>query len=221
MRDYKMPDIYVKENIEDYLILLDAGHGGIINGEYVTPGKRAYHDGIPYYEGVGNRIIRDKIAEILKDWNINYEYVDNTENDISLVERVKRINNIARKYKNKRVLLVSIHSDAFSDPSAHGWSVYTSVGDTGLADKAATLAYLRIIDQFPEEKMRIDMSDGDPDKESQFYILKYTNCPAVLTENFFMTNPKECKEILMTEEGQNKIAIAHALFINDYIKKYL
>ena len=33
--------------------------------------------------------------------------------------------------------------------------------------------------------MRADLSDGDFDKEENFYILKHTNCPAIFTENFF------------------------------------
>ena len=38
---------------------------------------------------------------------------------------------------------------------------------------------------FTLKKIRKDNSDGDPDKEYNFYILKHTQCPAVLTENFF------------------------------------
>ena len=54
-------------------------------------------------------------------------------------------------------------------------------------------------------KLRFDYSDGDADKEANFYILKNTTCPAVLIENFFMTNKKDYN-YLMSEKGQNKIA---------------
>jgi len=57
--------------------------------------------------------------------------------------------------------------------------------------------------------MRTDYSDGDPDKEAQFDVLVDTRMPAVLTENFFMDNIDECKNILMTESGRNRIADAH------------
>ncbi len=33
--------------------------------------------------------------------------------------------------------------------------------------------------------------------------------PAILTENFFMGNEEECKRILMTRDGRDKIAMAH------------
>ena len=34
--------------------------------------------------------------------------------------------------------------------------------------------------------------------------------PAVLTENFFMDNEEECKEILLTKQGRDLIAEFHA-----------
>ena len=41
------------------------------------------------------------------------------------------------------------------------------------------------------QKIRRDYSDGDPDWEENFYILSKTQCPAVLTENFFMDNKED------------------------------
>lgn len=52
------------------------------------------------------------------------------------------------------------------------------------------------------------MTDGDPDKESGFYILKHTKCPAVLTENLFQDN-KEDVEFLLSEEGKRAIISLH------------
>jgi|TARA_R110000851_G_scaffold147580_7_gene287532 N-acetylmuramoyl-L-alanine amidase len=190
------------------LVLIDAGHGGMIDGVYQTKGKRSpvWEDGRQYFEGVGNRILRAKVAAGLEKLGIEYKYVTYTEKDISLRNRVAAINKICNLRGFKNVLLLSIHSDAFSKESAHGWSVYTSVGDTGTSDIFATNLYLEMIKQFPNMKSRIDMSDGDVDKEAQFYILRKSYCPAALVENFFMTNRKECQEILMTEDGQDKIA---------------
>ena len=44
----------------------------------------------------------------------------------------------------------------------------------------------------PDKKFGKDTKDGDVDYESNFYVIKKANCPAVLTENFFYT----CKENL-------------------------
>jgi len=49
---------------QKFIYLLDAGHGGLIDGKYTTAGKRSpiWDDDSVYYEGVGNRDIRKKLA---------------------------------------------------------------------------------------------------------------------------------------------------------------
>jgi len=61
--------------------------------------------------------------------------------------------------------------------------------------------------EFPEQKMRTDPSDGDPDKEANFYVLKHTTCPAILMEWFFMDTLKDCK-FMITEECHKRVAMA-------------
>ena len=65
-------------------------------------------------------------------------------------------------------------------------------------------------------KIRKDMADGDPDKESSFYILKHTKCPAVLTENLFQDN-KEDVDFLLSEEGKRTIVSLHVKGICKYL----
>jgi hypothetical protein len=55
--------------------------------------------------------------------------------------------------------------------------------------------------------MRKDTRDGDSDQESNFWVLRKTVMPAILSENFFMTNRKE-SAILLSEEGRDRIAIS-------------
>jgi len=68
--------------------------------------------------------------------------------------------------------------------NATGWSAYTSVGITS-SDKLAECLYNAAKKNLSDKKLRTDYSDKDSDIESNFYILKHTLCPAVLTENFF------------------------------------
>ena len=63
-------------------------------------------------------------------------------------------------------------------------------------------------DEFPDHKLRKDTSDSDMDKEAAFYVLRKTRMPAILSENFFMTNRREC-ELLLTEEFRERIAECH------------
>jgi len=68
--------------------------------------------------------------------------------------------------------------------NASGWEIYTSKGNTK-ADKLATCIYNAAKNNLKGKKLRTDFSDGDADKEADFYVLTHTKCPAVLTENFF------------------------------------
>ena len=49
---------------------------------------------------------------------------------------------------------------------------------------------------YQDIKLRQDTSDGDPDKEADFYILKHTKCPAVLAELLFMDYEKDCRKLM-------------------------
>tara|TARA_R110000751_G_scaffold50132_2_gene111072 strand:+ start:682 stop:1356 length:675 start_codon:yes stop_codon:yes gene_type:complete len=189
-----------------YTWLLDAGHGGIIDGEYQTAGKRSpeFEFG-QYFEGVGNRMIVKNMLAQCKVLGIDAIDIVDSDEDISLKERVKRANNLHTQKKN--CIYVSIHSDAFSNPQANGYSIYTSVGNTA-SDGVATTFIDTMREYFPDHTSRHDNSDGDADKEAQFYVLKYTSCPAILIENFFYTNPKEC-ELLLDKAFQDKIASCH------------
>lgn len=60
------------------------------------------------------------------------------------------------------------------------------------------------------------MSDGDPDWEEGFYILRKTVCPAVLTENFFQDNKNDV-EYLLSAEGRSAIVATHVNGIVNYI----
>ena len=190
-----------------YIWLFDAGHGGIVDGQYMTSGKRSpvWDDGTQYFEGVGNRQIVEKLKKKCDEQYIyNFDVVESNY-DVSLSERVK----IANQYHKTlgKCIYVSIHSNGFSKESANGYSVYTSKGETK-SDRIAEVFIDNMMEYFPDHKLRKDTRDGDKDKEAQFYVLRKTICPAILIENFFMTNYRECK-LLMNEEFQNKIVDCH------------
>ena len=98
--------------------------------------------------------------------------------------------------------------------NARGWEAWTSVGGT-IADKLATCLY----EEAEKEgfKIRKDMTDGDPDKEGNLYILKHTKCPAVLTENLFQDN-KEDVAFLLSEQGKESITRVHVKGIIKFLK---
>ena len=217
----KLPFCKAKTNIKpeplsNYLWILDNGHGGIIDGEYQTPGKRSqvWDDGSQLFEGEFNRAIVNRLVKMCNDKGIECINLVDTQEDISLSERTSKANAIA-KASEKPCIYVSIHANGFSNESANGWSCYTSVGQTK-SDKIATVLYAKAEAEFPDEKMRKDTySDGDVDKESNFWVLRKTSMPAILSENFFMTNYDNCHNYLLSEEGRDRIAKIHFEMINE------
>jgi len=184
------------------IVLLDNGHGGLINGEYQTPGKRKdWGNGNIIYEGEFNRAIVNGIIERLTAMKIPYVNIAPEYWDVRLETRVKRAN----KYNGQQCFYLSIHSNA---GGGNGSEFFTSPGNT-LSDNIATIFGEEYKIEFPARKLRTDFSDGDLDKERRFYVLTRTMMPAVLTENFFMDNREEFDNILMTREGRDKIVQYH------------
>ena len=68
------------------------------------------------------------------------------------------------------------------------------------------------------KKIRKDITDGDRDYEENFYVLKHTLMPAVLTENFFMDNKEDC-EWLLSPKGKLAIADIHVKGILKYVER--
>lgn len=87
------------------------------------------------------------------------------------------------------------------------WSCYTSKGRTK-ADELATCICNEALKNFAGHHSRTDWSDGDADIEEDFYILKKTRCPAVLTENFFMDNREDLAYITSGEDPLTPVAEA-------------
>lgn len=193
------------------MVLIDAGHG------IDTPGKRS-PDG-SFLEYLWNRQIADLVIARLRSSGIDADLVVTETNDISLRTRAMRVNKICSEMGAANVILVSIHANAAGNgmfwTTASGWECHTSPGKTK-SDGLAECFYDSFSRAFPDKRMRMDLSDGDSDKESKFYILTKTKCPAVLLENFFYDNRMECKWLLK-EETKDRIADA----IVDGLKRYL
>jgi len=178
------------------MIILDPGHGK------ETKGKRSpiWNDGSQLFEYEFNRSIVKRIKDILHLHNIScHVLVDNLE-DVSLTDRVVMANVFG-----KNNLLISVHANA---GGGTGCEFFTSKGETK-SDKIVTVFGEEYKKEFPDEKLRTDYSDGDLDKEANFTIISKTIMPAVLTENFFMDTERECRQILMTNYGREKIANYH------------
>lgn len=192
-------------------IAIEGGHG------YNTPGKRSPDNS--FYEWNFNREIAVGIVCRLTALGYDAELTVPEQEDISLQERCNRVNKLCNLLGTKNVIFLSIHANAASNSgwsTARGWECYTTPGTTK-SDTLATCLYKAAEQIFKGMRIRRDMSDGDSDKEANFYVIKNTKCPAVLTENFFYDN-KEDLAFLQSDEGKKQIIEAHVRGIIDYVE---
>nr|DAE96319.1 MAG TPA: Cell wall hydrolase autolysin [Caudoviricetes sp.] len=192
-------------------ILIDNGHGEN------TPGKRSPDGELREYSYT--REIADRVVLELTKRGYDAERIVKENVDVPLVERARRVNEVCGRLGSSKVILVSIHCNAAGNGGwlkARGWSAYTSIGRTK-ADKLADRLYESARMYFTGQRIREDRSDGDPDWEEGFYILRKTKCPAVLTENFFQDNQEDVA-YLLSSEGKQAIVDVHVEGIINYIK---
>jgi N-acetylmuramoyl-L-alanine amidase len=207
------------------IIFLDPAHTNM------TPGKRSPDHSLLefWYSREIIKRIESKLDELgIKYWNTHPEegwcspnYATDSK-DLQL--RVKRVNAKYVECKEEGLIpiLLSIHVNAAGNGgwyNATGWSAYTTKGKTK-SDNLAECLYDAAKEVLKDKKIRTNTSDGDSDLESDFYIIKKSKCPAVLTENFFM-DCQEDKEYLLSEEGKQDITNIHIKGILKYIKNYL
>ena len=192
-------------------ILIDNGHGNNTLGTRRPDGK--------FREYAYNREIAKRIVADLIDRGHDAELLVPEDNDISLEERVRRANKICLASDPSYVIIVSVHVNAAGNGSkwtnATGWSVYTCKGQTS-SDKLAECLCEAAIKNFPGKRIRTDYSDGDSDWEENFYILRHSLCPAVLTENFFMDNKSDL-EYLQSKAGKQAVVDTHIEGIIEYL----
>lgn len=156
-----------------------------------------------------------------------------------LETRANFVNGLCVKYGTSNCVYVSIHVNAASNggwKNAGGWCCFTTKGTT----KSDTLAeclynsagknlkpYETIMSDGKKKgyyskaqrPYRIDKADGDKDLESNFYVIRKTKCPAVLTENLFQDNKEDVK-FLLSEDGFNAIVNLHYDGIVDYCENH-
>lgn len=193
------------------IILLDAGHG------IETPGKCSPDKKLKEYKYC--REIMDAVYNEFDKIGYTVYKIPENDQDMSLYRRCVKVNNICNKFGSNNCILVSIHCNAAGDGTkwlnGTGFEVWTSKGETK-SDVLAECFYKNAQGILKGIKLRKDTSDGDSDKESNFYILKNTRCPAVLTENLFMDNKNDV-EYLLSDKGKESIINLHIQSILDYI----
>lgn len=204
-------------------IVLDFGHGGLDrNGKYTTDPKigklHKFPNGDIAYEGVINRWLGEAIVKELRlqipdlERVFTVHYTDPT--DVPLDKRVAKANS----YEASETLFVSIHCNA-ANSKARGFEIFTTRGQTDSDSLAECIANeVEVLYKSLGLNLRFDKSDGDKDKEADFYVLRKTKCTAVLLETLFFDNAEDFK-VLRNPKFQEEYAKAVVKGIKNFINK--
>lgn len=143
-----------------------------------------------------------------------------------LTYRVNKVNEWCDKFGKDNIFYVSLHCDAAAGEkawhNAGGMTIFTSRGQTD-SDKLAEclyksaelhlVEYKKLMEQGKQRGVysknqtyiRTDMTDGDHDREADYYVLKNTKCPACLVEMLFQDNKWDV-DYLLSEQGRYSIS---------------
>ena len=191
-------------------ILIDNGHGSN------TPGKCSPDRKLREYAWA--REIAKRLENTLKAKGLDAERIVTEETDISINERVRRVNAICNKVGTSNVLLISIHLNAAGNSgwkNARGWSVWVAPNASSNSKRLAKCLY--------EEADKAGFRGNRCVPATKYWVGNYgivrdTKCPAVLTENLFQDN-KEDVDVLMSEDGKQAMVDIHVKGIMSYLGK--
>ncbi len=165
-------------------VCINAGHGPRESGRY-DPGALG-KSGLQ--EAVVNQEVAALAAKTLRDAGWNTLLV----HDGDLKEVVRQCNAFKADY------FISIHCNAFGNPAANGVETYAyKPGGKGQIIARSIQTELAAATGLKNRGV----------KYAEFYVLKYTICPAVLAEIGFITNPKE-EKLMMAPAFRDQAAQA-------------
>lgn len=177
---------------------LDCGHSKITKGKQTPNGIKEWDL---------NNQVRNRIVNILKDYDVEIIHTDNNEGytDESLSVRLA-------KYKAAKVdAFVSIHHNAFNGEwnNATGVEIYVDKKPTTKDMKLAKCIYNRLV--------KYTGLKGRGIKKESFYVINQNTIPAVLVEGGFMDSLIDHK-VITSNAGQTAYAKAVAEGLIEFLK---
>ena len=175
---------------ENYLIIIDPGHGGLDAGKVGVNGKE---------EKEINLNISLKIQKLLKEQGVEVEMTRTEDERLgeTQVEDLKaRVSLMNEKNPD---LVISIHQNSYHEESVSGAQVFYYT-DSAQSERAAEFIQEALKEADPENTKKTK-------ENSTYYILKRTEVPAVIVECGFLSNRREAEK-LAGEEYQQELAAA-------------
>ena len=187
-------------------VVIDAGHGGVDGGATSCTGV---------LESQINLEIAQKLNDLFNLLGINTVMIRNTDCSVykegktisqkkisDLKERVRIVNS----YEN--CILISIHQNLFAEEKYSGAQVFyaRTTGSQKLA-KSIQSSFIKTIN--PNSHRQEKQADS-------IYLMQHIQCPGVLVECGFISNPQE-ESLLRDKSYQQKICSVIACSVSNFI----
>ena len=187
-------------------VVVDAGHGGVDGGATSCTGV---------LESQFNLEIAQKLNDLLNLLGINTVMIRNTDCSVytggetiaqkkvsDLKERVRIVNS------TDNCILVSIHQNLFSDGKYSGAQVfYAPTEGSQMIAKSMQTSFIKTLNPHSHRQEK---------KADSIYLMQHINCPGVLVECGFLSNPQE-EYLLRTKDYQQKVCCVIACTISNYL----
>lgn len=187
-----------------YIVVIDAGHGGIDGGcEGVTTGVTEASLNLDYA-----KCLKQK----LEDFGFKVVMTRTTESGLynPLASNKKRDDMKKRRQiiENANAdFVISIHMNSYSSTS-HGAQVFYGKDDEPSQFLASNIQK-HFIANLQDARQEIKVGD--------YYMLNEVNAPSVLVECGYLSNPKE-EALLVTEDYKNEVCYSILLGVLEYLR---
>ena len=155
-----------------YTVVIDAGHGGEDKGAIALDGK---------YEKDFALLLLQTLKEVNTNKHINLVFTRNTDVFQKVTDKANFVN------EHKADLFISLHLNSELDKQKNGFEIIVPNNA-----ERKNLAASKLLGAAINQSLQKDfVSNGVTTKEKGIWILKATECPAVLLECGYLTNAKD------------------------------
>lgn len=184
----------LKQTKEQWVVAIDPGHGGF------DPGKVG---GSGSLEKEINLAISFKVRKQLEKKGINVVMTRTTDDAIcNSDDSNKKMTDMRNRVEiinaSNAAIAVSIHQNSFTDNSSKGAQVFYYSGSKE-GEQLAKIIQNKIREKIGDNNRRMEKANSD------YYVLRKVNCPIVIVECGFLSNPGE-EALLGEEDYQEKMA---------------
>lgn len=184
----------LKQTKKQWVVAIDPGHGGFDPGKVGVSGT---------LEKEINLAISFKVRKQLEKRGINVVMTRTTDDAICNAEDSnKKMTDMRNRVEiinaSNAAIAVSIHQNSFTDNSSKGAQVFYYSGSKE-GERLAKILQNKIREKIGDNNRRMEKANSD------YYVLRKVNCPIVIVECGFLSNPVE-EALLGEEDYQEKMA---------------